>query len=103
MMRVAGVTFEGRQSVLRRLYRDQVQGAPMQVDLHREAGNAFDPNAIQVIVNGYHVGYVPKRLAASLAPRMDAGENVWAPSVLIADGDITSARIVIHTASEEAV
>ena len=43
--------------------------------LQREAGNAFDPNAIMVLhpPTGEHLGYVAKEVAVELAPLMDEG------------------------------
>lgn len=47
----------------------------------REPDNAYDPNAIKVLLpvrNGRHlleIGYVPAKIAAGLAPRMDEGES----------------------------
>jgi len=40
--------------------------------LKREPENKFDPNAIKVMAWGKHeVGYIPRELAAKLAPMMD--------------------------------
>jgi hypothetical protein len=51
--------------------------------LEREPDNQFDPFAIKVLIpedeasgTGYfHVGYIPAKIAAKLAPRLDAGEE----------------------------
>lgn len=70
--RVAGVTFEGRQVYLARLKGDEP------VRLIPEPDNPYDGNAIAVhIANGgeiLHCGYVPKELAAQIAPLME-GES----------------------------
>ena len=72
---IAGVTLYNRQSALRRLesYAPEV----INVRLEREADNQYDPNAIkvQVSVTGgeYKMGYMPKAMAALLAPIMDMG------------------------------
>ena len=42
--------------------------------LVREPTNGFDPNAIQVWIDGKRVGYLPKGDAAELAPIIDVGE-----------------------------
>lgn len=68
---VAGVTFENRQGYLRHIER-----CPnVQLTLYREKNNKFDPNAIKVMVHAnnkrFPVGYVPRQLAAELAPLMD--------------------------------
>lgn len=74
---VAGVMFEGRQDLLASLYREQEQGAAVAGMLEREPSNRHDRNAIKVLLatptQGQHVGYVPRPLAAQLAPHLDAG------------------------------
>jgi hypothetical protein len=56
-------------------------GAPL--ELRRDPGNPHDPNAIQVhpAGGGEQVGWVPRELAAELAPELDAGRP-WAAVVL---------------------
>jgi hypothetical protein len=50
--------------------------------LRRDAGNRHDPNAIAVATeDGALLGYVPRELAAELAPQLDAGRP-WAAAVL---------------------
>lgn len=83
---VAGVTFEDRQAILESLHGWQEEGMAPSAALAREPNNRYDPNAIMVLVLGEHVGYVPKALAAKLAPRMDAGEAVTAVAVRILRG-----------------
>jgi hypothetical protein len=46
-------------------------GAPL--ELRRDPGNEHDPNAIQVLAEGEQIGWVPRELAAELAPELDAG------------------------------
>ncbi len=66
--KLAGVTFEGRQDVLSRL----APGTPLRVE--RQPLNTHDPNAIALFdPSGGHVGYFNRRLAAVLAPFLDAG------------------------------
>jgi single-stranded-DNA-specific exonuclease len=66
--KLAGVSFEGRQEVVARLE----PGAPLR--LVRQPTNEFDPNAIAVMTHaGEQVGYLNRRLAAVLAPAIDAG------------------------------
>ena len=50
-------------------------------DLFREPQNAHDPNAIRVESNGKYLGYIPKDVAAKLAPLMDSGTKVRAEFV----------------------
>ena len=71
--KVAGVTFEGRQAYIAKLSG----GEPCRIV--PEPDNKYDPNALAVHVshNGtiYHVGYIPKELAAEIAPHLD-GEAI---------------------------
>lgn len=65
-VKVAGVTFEGRQAFLAEL----TAGDPVQ--LRPEPSNTFDPNAIAVFAvtrqgATYQIGYVPKELAADVS------------------------------------
>ena len=61
--KVVGVTFEGRQEVIARLYMGD------RIWLEPEGNNPFDSNAVRVIRNnGEQIGYINKYLAANLAP-----------------------------------
>lgn len=88
---VAGVTFEGRQSILSALYDAQAaHNAQLTADLEREPDNRYDPSAIKVMVSTaahrVHIGYIPRNLAARLAPKLDAGEPFEIKSVRIIKG-----------------
>lgn len=103
-VKVAGVTFGGRQEVLAGLFQSLNGTTTLTAMLKRESENPYDANAIKVVVAGEHIGYVPGFLAAKLAPRMDAGERV----VVTATGisrctEGFRATIEIDIASEEAV
>ncbi len=66
--KLAGVTFEGRQEVLRRL----APGTVLRVV--RQPDNPHDANAIALHEpHGDQVGFFNRRLAAALAPVIDAG------------------------------
>lgn len=85
---VAGTTFRGRQGYICYLNRNR---ANAYCSLRREANNAADANAIAVIGHvrgGKHVmlGYVPRELAAQLAPVMDAGRTVWCDNFKVVCG-----------------
>jgi hypothetical protein len=54
-------------------------GRPLR--LVRERGNPHDPNAIAVHAGGAHIGYVPRELAAELAPELDA-QRPWSAVAL---------------------
>ena len=51
------------------------------LELRRDPTNEHDPNAIAVHAGGEQVGWVPRELAAELAPRLDRGET-WSAIVL---------------------
>jgi hypothetical protein len=52
------------------------------LELRRDPGNPHDANAIAVhAVSGEQVGWVPRELAAEVAPELDAGE-AWSALVL---------------------
>ena len=66
--KLAGVTFEGRQDVLARVSA----GTPLR--LVRQPDNPFDANACALFdPHGDQVGFLNRRLAAALAPAIDAG------------------------------
>ena len=75
--RAAGTTFENRQERLAFLKRFDL--ADLKVTLRREQENAYDRNAIAIIIDilpirkRTHIGYIPKGLAAELAKVMDSG------------------------------
>ncbi len=65
--KIAGVSFEGRQDVIAGL---RVGAA---LELRRDADNPHDPNAIAVRYGNLQLGFFNRRMAAHIAPRMDAG------------------------------
>lgn len=74
--KVAGVTFENRQIPL----ANAAQIGISQLILMRDKYNPYDSNAIKVIAcigpKAEHIGFVPRTLAAEIAPLMDAGTYV---------------------------
>ena len=76
--KLAGVTFDGRQG-----YLYAVRNAPVvYLVLRREKNNEHNANAVAVIaafgknrkeLKHAHIGYLPKDLAAQMAPALDAG------------------------------
>lgn len=65
--RVAGVTYDARQSVIARLNIGE------EILLKREPTNPYDINAIRVdCQNGTQIGYLNRHLAETLAPFFDA-------------------------------
>jgi hypothetical protein len=78
-LRVAGVAGAGRHHA-EALASDAVEPG-RSLTLRRDPQNPHDPNAIAVIAGADQVGWVPRELAAELAPRIDAGE-AWSAVVL---------------------
>jgi len=77
--KVAGVTFGNRQKAIEHL--SQYSAEQISITLVRERDNAHDSNAVAVyaVVTGkgsYCIGYLPKALAAFVAPLMDTGKSV---------------------------
>ncbi|MGZ4276447.1 MAG: HIRAN domain-containing protein [Solirubrobacteraceae bacterium] len=79
-LRVAGVAGAARHHAAALQSEAAAPGSALV--LRRDPGNAHDPNAIAVdSAAGEQLGWVPRELAAELAPRLDAGER-WSAVVL---------------------
>ena len=65
VVRVAGVTFEGRQDLIKKLSLKSC------VNLKPEPSNPYDPYAIKVIADDMHIGYIPKDLARKISETWD--------------------------------
>jgi hypothetical protein len=78
-LRVAGVAGAARHHAAALASDAAAPGKPL--ELRRDPANEHDPNAVMVLAGGEQVGWVPRELAAELAPRLDAGE-AWAAVVL---------------------
>jgi len=79
--KVAGTTYGNRQKAIEHLTHYTPEA--VSIRLERERDNAADRNAVAVwaAVEGkgsYHMGYLPRSLAAFIAPLMDAGKAVTA-------------------------
>ena len=81
--KLAGVSFEGRQDVIAGLHA----GAPL--ELRRQADNPHDANAIAVHYGQLQLGFFNKRLAAHIAPLMDAGARYGARVASLSGGAST--------------
>lgn len=83
VFKVAGVTFEGRQAHIAKLHG----GEPCKIVPEPE--NPYDKNALAVhVATGgmiYHVGYVPRDIAAVVAVYLD-GESLIAKVVEVLGG-----------------
>jgi hypothetical protein len=51
------------------------------LELRRDPGNEHDPHAIQVWAGDLQIGWVPREIAAAVAPSLDAGDP-WSAVVL---------------------
>ncbi|MGN0594830.1 MAG: HIRAN domain-containing protein [Hominimerdicola sp.] len=86
-VRVAGTSFNHRQSVLK-----AIDGKPAQIKLKHETDNLVDKNAVSVWVfaegtRGYYrIGYLPKAVAYVVAPLLDKGESLTLNGVSITGG-----------------
>ena len=74
--KVAGVTYNNRQSTLR--FLDSIQKDKINVSLFRDKANPFDDYAVAVIADvpgqgSYRVGYLPRQSAEVVANLMDQG------------------------------
>jgi hypothetical protein len=80
-LRVAGVAGASRHHGEALAVEDRAKpGEPL--DLRRDPGNEHDPNAIAVHARGgEQLGWVPREMAAELAPELDAGRP-WSALVL---------------------
>ena len=77
---VAGVTFEGRQDLIRQLNQDSVYF------LVPEPDNEYDPNAVQVIADCQCIGYVPRELAPIVAWLLQNKRLQQSPSASVHGG-----------------
>jgi hypothetical protein len=75
------------------------EGDPL--TLEREPTNKEDPNAIKVLHERGHLGYIGRELAAELAPAMDRGVlfeahfvAIWALEYATTNGEITVTEMV---------
>lgn len=81
-IKAAGVTYEGRQEVLK--YLSQFRPENLTVTLERDTDNTYDRNAIRIVVHIPYlkkkakIGYVPKAYSSEIARLMDQGVNVRA-------------------------
>ncbi len=75
---IAGVSFENRQEIINKLRIGDT------LKVTRDYENQFDPNALGVYTREYDsVGYIPKDLAAEIAPIFDEFSSVPALAVVM--------------------
>lgn len=79
--KVVGVTFEGRQDIVKALRAGDV------LALRREPDNPHDPHAVKVLTeSGAQIGYLSGRVASRLAPSMDTGARYTANVTQVTGG-----------------
>jgi hypothetical protein len=78
-LRVVGVAGAGQHHAEALQSEAAKPGSPL--TLRRDLDNPHDPNAIAVDAGGEQVGWVPRELAAELAPEIDGGKP-WSAVVL---------------------
>ena len=76
-LKVRGVTFDGRQEKLESLYNCIKNGEKIVTELKPDPKNKFDKNAIKVIVNGFHIGFIQKKLAKQMKEKLNTGQYVY--------------------------
>ncbi len=84
--KIAGVSFEGRQDTIAGLR------AGVTLQLHRQPDNPHDANAIAVCYGNLQLGYFNKRLAAHIAPLVDAGASYTARVASLTGGSAEKHR-----------
>ena len=89
--KVVGVTFEntkrteGRKS-RQRIIEDAARRGSAMLELFWERGNKHDKNALAVRLDGEKIGYLPREIAADLAPEVDQGSEIVPFDVEIVGG-----------------
>ena len=79
-IKLVGVSFKNCQSNIRRWGCSDIGSYAV----IREPENPYEPNAVRISFLGtYDMGYLPRQVAATLAPMMDAGRTFLAEFVKI--------------------
>ena len=92
--KVVGVSFEGRQDSVGGL------GSGDELQLVREAENAYDSNAVAVRYGTLQIGFLRREIAKRLAPNIDAGDRYTARVASITGGGARSTGVNIHVRRE---
>jgi single-stranded-DNA-specific exonuclease len=88
--KVVGVTFEGRQDVVGGVR------AGAALELRRDPGNAYDPNAIGVWFGALQLGFLKREIALRIAPNIDGGERYTAEVTAVTGGGTRSVGINVY-------
>ena len=67
--KVAGVSIGNRQEIISKI----VNGT--ELCIVREKDNSYDPNAVGIYWGQYQIGYIPRDVAAKIAPQIDGGQK----------------------------
>jgi len=94
--KVFGVSFEGRQDVAAGMVAGNV------LQLQRQPGNPFDPNAIALSFGNLQVGFLRKEIAKHLAPLIDGGMQYRAIIEHVTGGGQKNVGINIRVERERA-
>lgn len=90
--KLAGVTFEGRQLVIRNLNRMGILDPGSPLILKREPSNPYDSFAVAVFAsNGQQIGYLPKDCARQVSTNMAKGISYRANVGTVTGGDVGNA------------
>jgi hypothetical protein len=87
--KVAGVTYDGRQAVIRTLYRTGELDPGTEIVLKREPNNPYDSFAVAVLTkDGQSIGYIPKEQARQISINMKSGMSYRAHVSAVTGGDV---------------
>lgn len=67
--KIAGVHFRGKE--ISQIVRDLEKSTSL--TLEKEFGNEHDPNAVRIMLNSVHLGYVPKDFSQEVAEELSRG------------------------------
>ena len=95
-IRVAGVTAENRQKILKALYNHpMLNSSALRFTLVPEPDNQYDPNAVAVYISEkYVVGYVPK--GNILQEKVKAGVKFDCSGVIVGGYDDKNYGIILN-------
>lgn len=77
--KLAGVQFDNAQENIKKFCCQDIPNYA----LARDPGNPYDSNAVKVMIGDIYLGYLPKVVAAQVAPLMDNGTHLVAEPVRI--------------------
>ncbi|MBF0378769.1 MAG: HIRAN domain-containing protein [Desulfamplus sp.] len=75
--RLAGVSYNNRQHNIKNFGCGNIKTYRLQ----RDPDNVHDANAIEVLMDTISMGYLPKPVAAQIAPQIDLGKKFYAEFV----------------------